>query len=84
VTCRHRSHRDTVKWPTLARRFDFRSLSEAPIDKDVMLIVTDGQSEPYAVLKPLELTAAGKGTPLTVTHLLAVERRSSAPGAGRL
>jgi hypothetical protein len=46
----------------------------APIDKDVMLIVTDGQDEPYAVYKPFKLTAAGwvssgKGTPLAVTPL---------------
>jgi hypothetical protein len=39
-----------------------------------LLIVTDG-GEPYAVLKPFKLTAAGwvsssKGTPLAVTPLL--------------
>jgi hypothetical protein len=39
-----------------------------------MLIVTDGQGEPYAVYKPFKLTAAGwvssgKGTPLAVTPL---------------
>jgi hypothetical protein len=38
------------------------------LDKDVMLVVTDGQGEPYAVYKPFKLTAAGwvssgKGTP---------------------
>jgi hypothetical protein len=46
----------------------------APRNKDVMLVVTDGQGEPYAVLKPFRLTAAGwvssgKGTPLVVTPL---------------
>jgi hypothetical protein len=39
-----------------------------------MLVVTDGQGAPYAVLKPFRLTAAGwvssgKGTPLVVTPL---------------
>jgi hypothetical protein len=39
-----------------------------------MLIVTGGQGEPYAVLKPFKLTATGwvsssKGTPLSVTPL---------------
>ena len=39
-----------------------------------MLIVTDGQGEPYAVYMPFKLTAAGwvssgKGTPLAVTPL---------------
>ena len=38
------------------------------IGKDVMLMVSDGQGEPYSVLKPFKLTAAGwvnsgKGTP---------------------
>jgi hypothetical protein len=46
----------------------------APIEKDVMLIVSDGQGEPYAVLNPFKLTAggwvsSGKGTPLAVTPL---------------
>jgi hypothetical protein len=46
----------------------------APIDKDVMLIVTDSHGEPYAVRKPFKLTAtggvsSGKGTPLAVTPL---------------
>jgi hypothetical protein len=44
------------------------------IGKDVMLMVSDGQGEPYSVLKPFKLTAAGwvssgKGTPLAVTPL---------------
>ena len=45
------------------------------IGKDVMLMVSDGQGEPYSVLKPFKLTAAGwvssgKGTPLAVTPVL--------------
>lgn len=43
------------------------------METDVMLTVTDG-GEPYAVLKPFKLTAAGwissgKGTALAVTPL---------------
>jgi hypothetical protein len=41
-----------------SERFGWRPLDTAPIDTDVMLIVTDG-GEPYAVLKPFKLTAAG-------------------------
>ena len=57
-------------------QFGWRPIDTAPIDTDVMLIVTDG-GEPYAVLKPFKLTAAGwvssgKGTPLAA-HAAAVE-----------
>jgi hypothetical protein len=56
-----------------SERFGWRTINTAPIDKDVMLIVTDG-GKPYAVLKPFKLTAvggisSGKGTPLAVTPL---------------
>jgi hypothetical protein len=55
-------------------KFGWQPIDTAPIDKDVMLIVTDGHGEPYAIFKPLRLTAAGwvssgKGTPLAVTPL---------------
>ena len=54
-----------------SEKFGWQPIDTAPIDTDVMLIVTDG-GEPYAVLRPFKLTAAGwisfgKGTPLTVT-----------------
>ena len=54
--------------------FGWQPIDTAPIDKKVMLIVTDGQGEPYAFLEPFKLTAAGwvssgKGTPLAVTPL---------------
>jgi hypothetical protein len=39
-------------------KFGWQPISTAPIDTDVMLIVTDG-GEPYAVLKPFKLTASG-------------------------
>ena len=57
-----------------SEKFGWHPIDTAPIEKDVMLIVTDGQGEPYAVLKPFRLTAAGwvssvKGTPLAVTPL---------------
>ena len=50
----------------------WQSLDSAPVDEDVMLLVTDGPSEPYPLKLPCRLTAAGwvssaKGTPLTVT-----------------
>jgi hypothetical protein len=51
----------------------WQPIDTAPIDRDVMLVVSDG-GEPYAVLKPFKLTASGwvssgKGTPLAVTPL---------------
>jgi hypothetical protein len=57
-----------------SEKFGWQPIDTAPIGKDVMLMVTDGQGEPYAVLKPFKLTAAGwvssgKGTPLAVTPL---------------
>ena len=56
-------------------KFGWQPIETAPIGKDVMLFVTDGQGEPYAVYKPFKLTAAGwvssgKGTPLAVTPVL--------------
>jgi hypothetical protein len=58
-----------------SEKFGWQPINTAPLDKDVMLFVTDGQGEPYAVYKPFKLTAAGwvssgKGTPLAVTPLL--------------
>ena len=58
----------------VTEKFGWQPIDTAPIDKEVILIVTDGQGEPYAVLKPFKLTAAGwvssgKGTPLAVTPL---------------
>ena len=58
----------------VTEKFGWLAIDTAPIDKEVILIVTDGQGEPYAVLKPFKLTAAGwvssgKGTPLAVTPL---------------
>ena len=55
-------------------QFGWRPIDTAPMDKDVMLFVTDGRGEPYAVYKPFKLTlvgwvSSGKGTPLTVTPL---------------
>jgi hypothetical protein len=55
-----------------SEKFGWQPIDTAPIDKDVMLIVTDGQGELYAVYMPFKLTAAawvgsGKGTPLAVT-----------------
>ena len=49
----------------------WQSLDSAPVDEDVMLLVTDGPSEPYPLKAPSRLTAAGwvssaKGTPLAV------------------
>jgi hypothetical protein len=56
----------------------WQPIDTAPIDTDVMLIVTDG-GEPYAVRKPFKQTAAGwvssaKGTPLAVTPLRSKKR----------
>jgi hypothetical protein len=53
-------------------QFGWRPINTAPMDKDVMLFVTDGQGEPYAVY--FKLTSAGwvssgKGTPLAVKPL---------------
>ena len=58
-----------------SEKFGWQPIDTAPIDKDVMLFVTDGRGEPYAVYKPFKLTAAGwvssgKGTPLAVTPVL--------------
>jgi hypothetical protein len=58
-----------------SEKFGWQPIETVPIGKDVMLFVTDGQGEPYAVYKPFKLTAAGwvssgKGTPLAVTPLL--------------
>ncbi|HMF16898.1 MAG TPA: hypothetical protein VKE98_06790 [Gemmataceae bacterium] len=55
-------------------KFGWQPIDTAPVGKDVVLMVPDGQGEPYAVLKPFKLTAAGwvssgKGTPLAVTPL---------------
>jgi hypothetical protein len=33
----------------LSEKFGWQPIETAPIDKDVMLSVTDGQGEPYAV-----------------------------------
>ena len=55
-------------------QFGWRPIGTVPMDKDVMLFVTDGRGGPYAVYKPFKLTlvgwvSSGKGTPLTVTPL---------------
>jgi hypothetical protein len=42
-----------------SEKLGWQPIDTAPIDKDVMLIVTDGHGEPYAVFKPFRLTAAG-------------------------
>jgi hypothetical protein len=52
--------------------FGWLSIESAPLDKDVALLVTDGQSEPYPLKLPCRLTAVGwvsssKGTLLVVT-----------------
>jgi hypothetical protein len=57
-----------------SEKFGWQPINTAPIEKDVTLIVTDGQGEPYTVSMPFKLTAAGwvnsgKGTPLAVTPL---------------
>ena len=57
-----------------SEKFGWQPIDTVPIDKDVMLIVTDGHGEPYAVRKPFKFTAtgwvsSGKGTPLAVTPL---------------
>ena len=41
-----------------SEKFGWQPIDTAPVGKDVMLMVTDGQGEPYAVLKPFKLTAA--------------------------
>jgi hypothetical protein len=55
-------------------RFGFNPIESAPRDEDVALLVTDGRGDPYRLLYPCRLTAAGwvsssKGTPLAVTPL---------------
>jgi hypothetical protein len=57
-----------------SEKFGRQPIDTAPVDADVMLIVTDRHGEPYAVCKPFKLTAtgwvsSGKGTPLAVTPL---------------
>ena len=50
----------------------WRLIDTAPVDQDVMLLVTDGRGEPYPMPYPCKLTAAGwvsSGTPLAVTPL---------------
>ena len=54
--------------------FGWKPIDTAPIDRDVILIVTDGLGEPYVLNVPCRLTAAGwvsslKRTPLVVTPL---------------
>jgi hypothetical protein len=44
-----------------SEKFGWQPIDMASIDKDVMLFVTDGQGEPYAVYKPFGLTAARVG-----------------------
>jgi hypothetical protein len=61
-------------WRVFSDKIGWQPISTAPLDKDVMLMVTDGGA-PYAVLKPFKLTASGwvssgKGTPLAVTPVL--------------
>jgi hypothetical protein len=57
-------------------RTGWNPIESAPLDEDVTLQVTDGLGEPYTLLKPSRLTAAGwvssanKGTPLAVRPLL--------------
>ena len=41
-----------------SEKFGWQPIDTAPIDTDVMLIVTDG-GEPYAVLKPFKLLLSG-------------------------
>ena len=41
-----------------SEKFGWQPIDMAPIDKDVMMIVTDGQGEPHALYKPFKLTAA--------------------------
>jgi hypothetical protein len=55
-------------------RFGWKPIDTAPFDKDVSLMVTDGQGEPYALNWPCRRTAAGwvssnKGTLLAVTPI---------------
>jgi hypothetical protein len=58
----------------VSANFGWRPIDTAPIDEDVMLIVTDGRGKPYQVPSPFKLTAdgwvsSGSGTPLAVTPL---------------
>jgi hypothetical protein len=55
-------------------RNSWNPIESASFDEDVTLQVTDGRGEPYSLLKPCRLTAAGwvssdKGAPLAVTPL---------------
>jgi hypothetical protein len=50
------------------------ALDTAPLNEDVMLVVTDGSGDPYTLPHPCRRTAAGwvssnKGTPLVVTPI---------------
>ena len=51
-----------------SEKFGWQPIDTAPIDKDVMLIVTDGQGEPFR-LTAAGWVSSGKGTPLAVTPL---------------
>jgi hypothetical protein len=42
-----------------SEKFGWQPIDAALMDKDVMLFVSDGRGEPYAVYKPFKLTAAG-------------------------
>jgi hypothetical protein len=58
-----------------SKKLGWHPIDTAPIDEDVMLFVTDGHGEPYAISNPFKLTAAGwvssgKRTPLAVTLLM--------------
>ena len=48
-------------------------IDTAPLNENVMLIVTDGRGDPYTLPHPCKRTAAGwvssKGTPLAVTPI---------------
>jgi hypothetical protein len=55
-----------------AENYGWNPIESAPLDEDVTLQVTDGRGEPYALLNPSRLIAAGwvssdRGTPLAVT-----------------
>jgi hypothetical protein len=52
--------------------YGWNPIESAPLDEDLTLQVTDGRGEPYTLLNPSRLIAAGwvssgKGTPLAVT-----------------
>jgi hypothetical protein len=51
-----------------SEKFGWQPIDTAPIDKDVMLIVTDGHGEPYAIFRPFRLRRPGGS-------VLAKERR---------